>query len=124
MISIAGSTGLVLGIFLLLVWIVRRKTPQAMVRLPGEAFEVLGRAPLNGRQQVQLLRCGNRLLLVSVTPSGAETLTEITDPVGSRSALRPLPAVAAGKFIGRFQTNLRAACPAASRQERIHAVRL
>jgi flagellar biogenesis protein FliO len=80
LVSIAGSTGLVLGIFLLLVWIVRRKTPQAMIRLPGEAFEVLGRAPLNGRQQVQLLRCGNRLLLVSVTPSGAETLTEITDP--------------------------------------------
>jgi flagellar biogenesis protein FliO len=79
LISIAGSTGLVLGIFFLLVWIVRRKTPQALVRLPGEAFEILGRAPLNGRQQVQLLRCGNRLLLVSVTPGGAETLTEITD---------------------------------------------
>ena len=80
MISVAGSTGLVLGIFLLLVWIVRRKTPQAMARLPGEAFEILGRAPLNGRQQVQLLRCGSRLLLVSVAPSGADTLTEITDP--------------------------------------------
>lgn len=81
MIFIAGSTGLVLGIFLLLVWIVRRKTPQAMVRLPGEAFEILGRAPLSGRQQVQLLRCGSRLLLISVTPGGAETLTEITDPM-------------------------------------------
>jgi flagellar biogenesis protein FliO len=81
MISIAGSTGVVLGIFLLLVWIVKRKTPQSMVRLPGEAFEILGRAPLNGKQQVQLLRCGSRLLLISVTPSGAETLTEITDPM-------------------------------------------
>jgi flagellar biogenesis protein FliO len=79
-ISIAGSTGLVLGIFLLLVWIVRRKTPQSLVRLPAEAFEVLGRAPMGSRQQVQLLRCGMRLLLVSVTPAGAETLTEITDP--------------------------------------------
>jgi flagellar biogenesis protein FliO len=80
MISVAGSTGFVLGIFLLLVWFVRRKTPQALIRLPGEAFEVLGRAPLSGRQQVHLLRCGNKLLLVSVTPSGAETLTEIVDP--------------------------------------------
>ena len=80
MISVVGSTSVVLGIFLLLVWIVRRKTPQALVRLPGEAFEILGRAPLGGRQQVQLMRCGSRLLLVSVTPSGAETLTEITDP--------------------------------------------
>jgi flagellar biogenesis protein FliO len=81
MVSIAGSTGLVLGIFLLLVWIVKRKTPQSLTRLPNEAFEVLGRAPLSGRQQVHLLRCGNRLLLVSVTPGGAETLTEITDPI-------------------------------------------
>jgi flagellar biogenesis protein FliO len=81
MISIAGSTGLVLGIFLLSVWVFRRRTPQALVRLPGEAFEILGRAPLSGRQQVQLLRCGSRLLLVSITPGGAETLTEITDPL-------------------------------------------
>ncbi|MCC6125567.1 MAG: flagellar biosynthetic protein FliO [Pirellulales bacterium] len=80
MISVAGSTGFVLGIFLLLVWIVRRKTPQALARLPGEAFEVLGRAPLSSRQQVLLLRCGNKLLLVSITPGGAETLTEIADP--------------------------------------------
>jgi flagellar biogenesis protein FliO len=80
MVSVVGATGLVLGIFLLLAWIVRRKTPQAMHRLPGEAFEILGRAPLSGRQQVHLLRCGARLLLVSVTPAGAETLTEITDP--------------------------------------------
>jgi hypothetical protein len=48
--------------------------------LPKEVFEILGRAPLGARQQVQLLRCGNKLLLVSVTPGGAETLTEVTDP--------------------------------------------
>jgi len=41
---------------------------------------VLGRAPLAARQQVHLLRCGRKLLLVSVTPAGAETLTEITEP--------------------------------------------
>jgi hypothetical protein len=30
---------------------------------------------------MHLLRCGNKLLLVSVTPAGAETLTEVTDPL-------------------------------------------
>ena len=49
--------------------------------MPGEVVEVLGRAPLANRQQIHLLRCGNKLLLVSVTPTGAETLTEITDPM-------------------------------------------
>ena len=54
--------------------------PQGRGILPAEAFEVLGRSPLANRQQAQLLRCGNKLLLVCVGAAGAETLTEITDP--------------------------------------------
>jgi flagellar protein FliO/FliZ len=60
--------------------LMRRAAPQGFTRLPSEAFEVLGRAPLFGRQNVHLIRCGNKLLLVSVTPAGTETLTEIVDP--------------------------------------------
>jgi hypothetical protein len=41
---------------------------------------VLGRVPLAARQFAELLRVGNKLVLVSLTPSGAETLTEVTDP--------------------------------------------
>ena len=52
---------------------------QGFAPLPGEVFESLGRAPLTGRQQMQLIRLGNKLVLLSVTPTGAETLTEITD---------------------------------------------
>jgi flagellar protein FliO/FliZ len=81
LISVAGSLGIVIGIFLLGVWVFRRAAPQGLTRLPHEVFEILGRAPLAGRQQVHLLRCGKKLLLVSVTPGGAETLTEITDPM-------------------------------------------
>jgi flagellar biogenesis protein FliO len=79
LVAIAGSLAAVLGAFFLLAWLLRRAAPQAPGALPDEAFEVLGRAPLANRQQVQLLRCGRKLLLVSVTPSGAETLTEIND---------------------------------------------
>jgi flagellar biogenesis protein FliO len=79
--TVAASLATVLGIFFLAVWLLRRATPQAMAALPKEVVEVLGRAPLTGRQQMHLLRCGNKLLLVSITPTGAETLTEITDPV-------------------------------------------
>ena len=80
MLTLAGSLGVVLGIFLLIAWLMRRAAPQGLTRLPNEAFEVLGRAPLAGRQNVHLMRCGNKLLLVSITPAGTETLTEITDP--------------------------------------------
>ncbi len=80
-VKVIGSLAVVLGVFFLVAWAVRRATPQRRGILPGEVFETLGRAPMDGRQQVHLLRCGNKLLLVSVTPSGAETLTEITDPL-------------------------------------------
>jgi flagellar biogenesis protein FliO len=80
MAAVFGCLGMVLGIFLLIAWMIRRAAPQGLTRLPNEAFEVLGRAPLAGRQNVHLLRCGNKLLLVSITPTGTETLTEIIDP--------------------------------------------
>lgn len=78
-VTIAGSLATVIGIFLIVAWLMRRATPRANMALPEEVVEVLGRAPLTERQHVHLLRCGGKLLLVSVTPDGAETLTEITD---------------------------------------------
>lgn len=80
-VTVAGSLAVVLGIFLLVAWLMRRSTPNGAAVLPGEVFEMLGRAPMANRQQVHLLRCGAKLLLVCVTPAGAETLTEITDPM-------------------------------------------
>ena len=80
LVTIGGSLALVLGLFMMLAWIMRRTVPGAVGALPGDVVEVLGRAPLAGRQQVHLVRCGSKLILISVTPEGAETLTEITDP--------------------------------------------
>jgi len=84
-VTVASSLAIVLGVFFLVAWGLRRAGyplgAAASTVLPGEVFEVLGRAPMASRQQVHLLRCGNKLVLVSVTPAGAETLTEVTDPV-------------------------------------------
>jgi flagellar biogenesis protein FliO len=77
----ASGLAIVLGLFLAAAWALRRAAPKSATVLPGEVVEVLGRAPLAGRQQMHLLRCGKKLLLVSVTPTGAETLTEVTDPL-------------------------------------------
>ncbi|REK15917.1 MAG: hypothetical protein DWQ37_08890 [Planctomycetota bacterium] len=78
--SVAMNLGLVLGLFLVVAWALRRGMPKGSALLPAEAVDVLGRAPLAGRQQVYLVRCGNKLVLVSPTATGVETLTEITDP--------------------------------------------
>ena len=79
-VTVVSSMAVVLGLFFMIAWGMRKVSPRGSVILPGEVFEILGRAPLSGRQQVQLLRCGSKLLLVSITPDGAETLTEVTEP--------------------------------------------
>jgi flagellar protein FliO/FliZ len=79
-VTVGGSLAAVLGVFFVFVWVLRRASPSGQATLPGEAFEVLGRAPLANSQQAHLLRCGSKLLLVSVSATGAQTLAEITDP--------------------------------------------
>jgi flagellar protein FliO/FliZ len=76
-----ASLFLVLGLFFLAAWMLKRGMPKGSSLLPSEVVEVLGRAPLGGKQQVHLLRIGNKMLLVAISAGGAETLTEITDPL-------------------------------------------
>jgi flagellar motor switch/type III secretory pathway protein FliN/flagellar biogenesis protein FliO len=78
--TVLTSLSVVLGVFLLLVWMARRGRARGRGTLPFDVVETLGRAPLTGRQEMQLVRVGHKLLLLSVTPTSAETLTEITDP--------------------------------------------
>lgn len=79
-VTVISSLAVVLGLFCMAAWLMRRTAPRGHTALPHDVFEVLGRASIAKGRQVQLLRCGGRLLLVSVTPEGAETLTEIDDP--------------------------------------------
>jgi flagellar protein FliO/FliZ len=78
--TVGGSLALVLGLFLVIAWCARRITPAGAAILPKEAVELLGRTSLATRQQAHLVRIGNKLLLVAISPAGAETLTEITEP--------------------------------------------
>ena len=79
--TVAGSLVVVVGAFLLVAWITQRAAPRRMAPLPSEVVECLGRAPLTGRQQIQLLRLGKKLVLVAVTATEARTLSEVTDPL-------------------------------------------
>ncbi len=78
--TVVSSLAIVLGLFVALVWLSKRFALAGSTPLPKEAVERLGQAPLAGRQSMQLIRVGKRLLLVAVSTNGAETLTEITDP--------------------------------------------
>lgn len=74
------ALALVVGLLLLCTWAVRRGSRGSTAILSDEVVSVLGHTPLAGRQVAQLLRVGNKLVLISVTPSGAQTLAEVTDP--------------------------------------------
>jgi flagellar biogenesis protein FliO len=72
---------MVVGLFLLCAWALRRGARSSVKLLSGDVAQVLGRVPLAARQFAELVHVGNKLVLLSVTSAGAETLTEITDPL-------------------------------------------
>jgi flagellar biogenesis protein FliO len=83
MYTVLSALAIVIGAFLLFVWVFKRGNRGSAGRrraLPADVVSVLGRVPLTARQFAELLRVGNKLVLVSLTPTGAETLTEVTDP--------------------------------------------
>ena len=59
----------------------KSRGPTSTRGLPSEVFEVLGRKAIDQRTSVVLARCGSRLLVLSLSPHGLSTLSEITDPV-------------------------------------------
>jgi flagellar biogenesis protein FliO len=81
--TVITALAIVLGAFLLFAWAIRRGGKNSIARrgsLPSEVVNVLGRVPIAARQFAQLLRVGNKLVLVALTPAGPTTLTEVTDP--------------------------------------------
>lgn len=56
-------------------------SPSVARGLPSDAFDVLGRKAIDQRTSVVLARCGSRILVLSLSPQGLQTLAEITDPV-------------------------------------------
>jgi flagellar biogenesis protein FliO len=81
LLTVAGSLGIVMGLFMVTMWCLRRGMPKSARALPPEVVEVLGRAPLAGKQQMHLIRFGSKLVLATVSPSGIDAVSEITDPV-------------------------------------------
>jgi flagellar biogenesis protein FliO len=78
--TVLSALAMVIGAFLIFAWLLRRGGRSSTAALPGDVVSVLGRVPLAARQFAHLLRVGNKLVLVTLTPTGAETLTEVTDP--------------------------------------------
>ncbi len=79
--STGAALAFVLGLFFLCTWLLRRGSKKHATILPAEVVSVLGRVALAPKQMAELLRVGNKLVLVALTPEGAKSLTEVTDAV-------------------------------------------
>ena len=99
----AVSLGLVLVLFLGVAWFVKRAQPQSHAMLPTGVVEVLGRVPISQKQQLQLVRMGPKLLLVSSTGSGMQTLGEISDPAHVEQMVAMCQANRAGGIAQSFR---------------------
>ena len=93
-----AAWAIVLGLFLVLVWCSRRFAPAGAAQLPKEAVELLGRA-LARRHGSKCSSCASATSCCSSldSPTGAETLTEITDAAEVEHLAAPLPPRPAGQ---------------------------
>jgi flagellar biogenesis protein FliO len=81
MYKIITGLAIVVGAFLIFAWALRRGGRTAgRGNLPADVVSVIGRVPLAARQFAELLRVGNKLVLVSLTSNGAQPISEVTDP--------------------------------------------
>lgn len=74
------SLAVITGLIVLCVWVMKKIQPHKAQSLSTDIMEVLGQRPLDTRQQIYLIRCGSRILVVGVSPGGMSTLAEINDP--------------------------------------------
>ena len=72
---------LVVGLIVVGAKWLKSRSPGAARGLPSEVFEVLGRKAIDQRTSVVLASCGSRLMVLSQSTHGLQTLAEITDPV-------------------------------------------
>lgn len=78
--TVFSSLAIVLGLFGALVWVLRRSGGAGLANVSKDTLQVLGRTPLAPRQNIVLVRCGRRVLVLAVGGTNTSTLAEITDP--------------------------------------------
>ena len=77
---IIGGLAVVIGGYLGLVWLLKIINPAGSSAIPREALEVVGSAPLNSKQNLQLIRLGSKLMLMIHGPDGTQPVGEVSDP--------------------------------------------
>jgi flagellar protein FliO/FliZ len=102
-VTVVSSLAIVLGLLFGVTWLMRRAAPAGSQLLPSDVVQVLGRAMLSPRQPMQLVRIGDKLVLIASTPGGVQTLTEITDRAEVERLAAACEAARGGSATGTFR---------------------
>lgn len=86
--DVGVKLGIVVGLFLIAMILMSKKTDSSAI--PKEAIEVLGRVPFSGKQALQLVRFGQKLVLVESSANGLKPISEMTDPVEVQNMLNTI----------------------------------
>jgi flagellar biogenesis protein FliO len=76
-----ASLALVIGGYMAMLWLIRIVNPRGSRGLPPQVVEVIGQTRFNAKQNLQLVRLGNKLLLLLASSEGAQSIGEVTDPI-------------------------------------------
>ena len=77
--SMFFSLAIVISLFLFIAWLFRKSQPNTFAKLPTGVLQVLWSTVMAPRQQLYVVRFGNKMLLVSHQAGQTQTLGEITD---------------------------------------------
>lgn len=80
LITVTSSLAIVLGLFAAVTFLYRRTATASGGMLSGDAFTVLGKAPLGPRQNLTVVRIGPRILVLAIGPGSTTPLAELNDP--------------------------------------------
>lgn len=106
-VTVVSSLAIVLGLFCGFVWVSRKTGNVKGGALGSDVFTVLGKSQIDARHSTALLKCGHRVLLVSLSQAGVHTLAEFTDP----AEVNDLIAGTTGKSKQAFAQTLRELAP-------------
>jgi flagellar protein FliO/FliZ len=96
------ALGVVIGLILLLRWAYAKLTGQVAATSSSPVMEVLSRTTLAPRNQVLLVRLGQRILVVGDSPAGLRTLANVDDAEEVASLLAAVSAAKPNSITGGF----------------------
>jgi flagellar biogenesis protein FliO len=82
-VTMLAALAIVIGVFFGLTFLLKKTGAggPGLSALPRDVVQILGRTPFGPRQQLILMRLGNKLVLVSQQSGHTETIAEVDDPL-------------------------------------------